>query len=167
MHGTKIQINKCKTLVISKHPRFGNFCDCYYQLVFCECCLAAPPQGQMERRLLISQSQCILREDSRRCRNERGFVWALALFPCKAFTISAPGNWSCWHIPVFLPPSIIILPAYLSCLHLCNFLLPVQQSSSTSWLSFISKSSLKIYQYHCNHIICKLTLVKHMGGETR
>lgn len=152
LHRAKIQINTCQALVIPKHPRFGKFWDCYYQLVFCQCCLAAPPRGQMERRLLISQPRCILREGSRRCRNERGVIWALALFPCKAFTISAPGNWSCWHIPVFLPPSTVVLPAYLSCLHLCNFLLTVQQSSSTSCLSFIFKSSLKIHQYHRNRI---------------
>lgn len=55
--------------------------------------------------------------------------------------------------PCFFPPSIIILPAYLSCLHLSNFLLSVQESSSTSWLFFILKSSLKIHQYHCNRSI--------------
>ena len=42
-----------KALLTPKHPRFGSSCDGYYQLVFWQFCLAAPPQGQMETKLFL------------------------------------------------------------------------------------------------------------------
>lgn len=59
-----------------------------------------PKARWREDFFLILQPQCTVRESNRSCIEECCLVWALAFSPCKAFIISAPGKWSCWHIPV-------------------------------------------------------------------
>lgn len=121
LHRTEIQVNMYKALKIQTSQ--------VWQLLWLllppslitvlSCSSSPGPEG--EKSFSWSNGPGILwRSLTRRVESS---AWALACFPC--ITFYARGNWSCWHIPVFFPPSIIILPAYLLCLHLCSFLLTV------------------------------------------
>lgn len=106
LHRAKIQVSMYQAVLVSEHLKFHNFCDCYYQLVFWQFRLPTPPQGQMERRIFLDLMVLVYFEGvCQMCRKDCGFIQALALFQCKVFTISAFGNWSCWHIALFFPLS--------------------------------------------------------------